>query len=214
MSYAGAIAALAQHLPSVLAALGPGQRERLLSLLRAASGASAPGLAQLRLVSFLVDALPVTHPVRRAAAADDAYLGAVVEDLDIETAFAQIERMWTAEVGVRNDPVDVAAVVHKRLLAVASYDGAHVRRLGHDPESAALIRLDGRYPAFQFAEDGTVPDVVVRVNRMLRAERDPWGVADWWLSTNAWLDVPPVALLGEDRDDHLLAAAAAVAGGD
>lgn len=44
------------------------------------------------------------------------------------------------------------------------------------------------YPAFQIDLDaGRVDPVVQRVNRLLGADEDPWGVASWWLSPGARL---------------------------
>ncbi len=51
--------------------------------------------------------------------------------------------------------------------------------------------------------------MVVAVNRLLDADDDPWGVADWWLGANAWLDAVPARLLGTPGEHGLLAAARA-----
>ena len=66
------------------------------------------------------------------------------------------------------------------------------------------------YPAFQF--DPLRRDVfpeVRTVNELLGAADDPWGVASWWVSTNARIDTAPLELVGTDRSEHLLAVAAA-----
>ena len=52
--------------------------------------------------------------------------------------------------------------------------------------------------------------MVLAVNRLLDADEDPWGVADWWLGGNARLGAVPAQLLGRGHDDLLAAAARAV----
>ncbi|MFJ5776137.1 hypothetical protein [Streptomyces sp. NPDC093094] len=89
-------------------------------------------------------------------------------------------------------------------------------RAGADPEAdAETVDLIGlpvgggrlRLPAFQFAADGRPRPVVLTVNRLLDARRDPWGVADWWLSPNAWLAEAPHLLLGTPREAEVIEAA-------
>lgn len=78
-----------------------------------------------------------------------------------------------------------------------------------------LIRLtDGQdtahVPAFQLDPVTGAPyPVVVEINRMLSADEDPWGAADWWLGSNVWLNAAPARLLGTGADDALLSAARA-----
>ncbi|MFJ9351893.1 hypothetical protein [Streptomyces sp. NPDC101237] len=78
-----------------------------------------------------------------------------------------------------------------------------------------LIRLtDGQdtahVPAFQLDPvTGDPYPVVVEINRMLSADEDPWGAADWWLGSNVWLNAAPARLLGTGADDALLSAARA-----
>lgn len=84
---------------------------------------------------------------------------------------------------------------------------------GQEPDPR-LIRLRGRrgeprWPAFQF-EGGLGPPlpVVLTVNELLDAERDPWGAADWWLAGNAWLEGEiPARLAGTAHDPRLVDAA-------
>ncbi|MEU7089620.1 hypothetical protein [Streptomyces achromogenes] len=84
--------------------------------------------------------------------------------------------------------------------------------------TAGLIRLrdpdDGfRYPRFQFRPGTAEPlPVVRRINALLRADRDPWGAADWWLGGNRWLGGVPAELLGVVPDDALERAAAELVG--
>ena len=81
----------------------------------------------------------------------------------------------------------VLGAVRERLLAAPAVDGDTVLRAGGDPYAPGLVRLRGeggalRLPAFQFSE-GTLPWLtVLEVNEVLRADTDPWGAADWWLS--------------------------------
>ncbi|MFI1098885.1 hypothetical protein [Streptomyces melanogenes] len=106
----------------------------------------------------------------------------------------------------------VLGAVRERLLAAPAVDGDTVLRAGGDPYAPGLVRLRGeggvlRLPAFQFSE-GTLPWLVVlEVNEVLRADTDPWGAADWWLSENAWLGTAPVRLLGTPGDRRLAATA-------
>lgn len=51
---------------------------------------------------------------------------------------------------------------------------------------------------------------MLAINAMLGAAADPWGVADWWLGPNLWLDAVPATLLGAGLDEQLLAAASVV----
>lgn len=111
---------------------------------------------------------------------------------------------------------EIGARVRARLLAAPSYTGEDLPASRGEPP-AHLIRLAGpdgtsRYPAFQFNQWGLPLPVVLTVNEILRAGEDPWGVADWWLSVNSWLARPPVELLGQGRDQDLVALARAVRG--
>jgi hypothetical protein len=67
------------------------------------------------------------------------------------------------------------------------------------------------YPAFQFdVERRTVFPEVRRVNELLRAVDDPWGVASWWISLHARLGERPMDLIGTGRADDLVEAAQAL----
>lgn len=69
-------------------------------------------------------------------------------------------------------------------------------------------------PVFQFDPAGRLLPEVRAVNDLLDAGADPWGVADWWLGPNAWLDAVPADLVGRGAGRLLLEAARAVAGED
>ncbi|QGV77441.1 hypothetical protein [Streptomyces ficellus] len=130
-------------------------------------------------------------------AVDDAYLGFRVEDLAV--LLVDGHRM----VG------PVLGPVRDRLLAVPAVGAETVRGRGGDPYARELIRLRGaggavRLPAFQFSGDGLPWLVVLEVNALLGADRDPWGAADWWLSGNAWLGTAPAELLGTGNDRRLV----------
>jgi hypothetical protein len=111
------------------------------------------------------------------------------------------------------DPPDPATTsADAMLLAAPALTAQQVRENGSDPDSDELIRLTAasgavRLPAFQFGSDGRPIRVVVKINRLLQADEDPWGVADWWLGANAWLNAVPADLLGQ-IDDELLTLAA------
>ncbi|MFD7315147.1 hypothetical protein [Streptomyces sp. NPDC059883] len=117
-------------------------------------------------------------------------------------------------------PAALMDLVRRRVLAatpVLSDDEA--RALGRHGAAPDLIRLDApggatAVPRFQFEPSGRPREVVVRVNQLLGADRDPWGVTAWWLATNVWLGDPPADLLGADRDDDLVACAGATLGED
>ncbi|HUP21816.1 MAG TPA: hypothetical protein VNB06_02610 [Thermoanaerobaculia bacterium] len=65
------------------------------------------------------------------------------------------------------------------------------------------------YPSFQFdLERRAVRPEVEAVNRLLEAAADPWGVASWWMSPNAWLGTArPMDLVGTERAGELQVAA-------
>jgi hypothetical protein len=63
-----------------------------------------------------------------------------------------------------------------------------------------------RYPAFQFDfTRGTTRPIVLKVNKLLDGEGDPWGVASWWVRSDTRLHgKSPRELLGTDRENDLL----------
>lgn len=111
-------------------------------------------------------------------------------------------------------------LIRDRLLSATSLSEAQVRDvLGQDPRHPHLIRLtrkggEVRLPSFQFQEDCTPVPLVLAINEVLRASKDPWGAADWWLGRNYWLGTAPAEVLGSVPDDELMAAARAVGEGD
>ncbi|MGW0331100.1 DUF3168 domain-containing protein [Streptomyces sp. NPDC003011] len=108
------------------------------------------------------------------------------------------------------------ASARERILSEPAVTADELRDgFGVEADEAELIRLrsqDGAelLPAFQFGPDGRSRTLVLTINGLLGAALDPWGVADWWLGPNLWLDAVPAALLGAGLDDQLLAAARVV----
>lgn len=112
-------------------------------------------------------------------------------------------------------PGEVTFWVGQWLLGEAALTEEELLGRGQSPDDPDLIRLerdDGteQWPAFQFGPDGAVLPVVKAVNRLLEADEDPWGAADWWLGHNQWLEAVPARLIGQISESRLLAAAHAV----
>ncbi|MFJ6982431.1 MULTISPECIES: hypothetical protein [unclassified Streptomyces] len=114
------------------------------------------------------------------------------------------------------DPAAVLAAARRRLLGEPSRAAAPAGspQAGQGPADVIVLTdpEDGRRsPEFQFDPDtGRPRDIVVQINRMLLADRDPWGAADWWLGGNTWLGGRPAALLGQVPDALLADAARAL----
>jgi hypothetical protein len=213
MAIEDAVNALPEHWDDVLARLGP-EKAAELTTLAGMLGGDDHHRAATRIAGLLMAGLPARHPVRRALVG--GYLlapGAI----DPGAVAAILSRRLTVSVpGELPTAAEILHAVTDRLLAAPAYSEQEVRRSGADPEDPVLIRLarpDGgrQWPAFQFApgQAGALP-VVRAINAMLGAAADPVGVADWWLSGNAWLSAQPSLLLGRDADDRLLSAARAV----
>ncbi|WP_416977608.1 CHAT domain-containing protein [Streptomyces sp. T028] len=106
---------------------------------------------------------------------------------------------------------DVIAAARRRLLAAPSREAAPAGAPPADVIVLADPDAGRRSPEFQFDPDtGRPREIVVRINRILLADRDPWGAADWWLGGNSWLGGAPAALLGRVPDDRLADAALAL----
>lgn len=101
------------------------------------------------------------------------------------------------------------------------------RRLGASPANREKINVRRRqsrllglprdggrrylFPAFQI--DATRQEIypeVEKINRLLDAANDPWGVASWWLAANGRLGTRPVDLVGTERAAELVPAARAL----
>jgi hypothetical protein len=213
------VATLRDHLEEVLLSVDAEQRERLAALverLTTEQDARARVSVVFELIDLLGAELPVDHPVRRAMAREDVRYGSAPADLepvllDLRQA---VREYWPGG----PDPDEMLRQAKERLLGAAMYSAGDVRAQGQDPGAAGLIRLrrdgDVLLPAFQFDRAGVPLPVVVEVNRILRADTDPWGVADWWLGRDPWLGAVPSALIGQVPDATLVSAARAVRGED
>lgn len=184
-----------------------------LALTRALLGRMAAGdawQAHHELSGLLLAVLPDDHPARTAMLAE--HPGVAVDDWT-ETARALLAQLDLG--GGRDVPIpeEVAFWATRRILRFPALSEDDLLSVGHDP--AGLIRLDrhdggAQWPAFQFGADGGPVPVVLTINRLLDVEEDPWGVADWWLGPNSWLEGVPARLLGTVADDLLISAARAV----
>jgi hypothetical protein len=235
MSTHKAIIALAQHWSGVVDALNTAGRAALAEILAEARAASDRRILKLRLVSLLIDALPVDHPVRRAAADDDTDLSTAVAEAASDEALAYLigvladleRRVFSNREAAEPEPAatvaQILAEARRRLLATPCLTREALVARGADPTEPNVIRLlaaDGtdRFPTFQFLASGATRPVVGRVNEILGAATDPWGVADWWLSAHSGLGRRPAELLtaadasvDEENAAELLTAARATA---
>jgi hypothetical protein len=179
--------------------------------------------AMLRLSTVLYDRLPAGHPVSIAMAGATLFTGPASPDSRLRDVAAALGAITALSAPTRPDedggpPPAVGQgdfdEVTDRLLAAPALTGQQVRDGGADPGEPGLIRLerpDGRQqiPAFQFSQAGEPIAVVLTINRLLDADDDPFGVADWWLGRNAWLDAVPADLIGQVDDAVLVRVARA-----
>jgi hypothetical protein len=191
--------------------LDPGARQALrerLAELRAAGGDREP--AADRAARTVLDALPADEAARlRQDGSPGRFAGA--------PSAALHEGYGTADLCMLvldGNPMvgPLLGPIRERLLQEPASPWAE----DTDPRLIVLSGADGRrrLPLFQF-EAGAMPwKVVLEVNSVLRADTDPWGAADWWLSRSAWWDGPPAGLLGRGRDAELLGAARALVAAD
>lgn len=186
------------------------------SLVRAGDDGVAARRALLRVKLALLP-LPLDSPVRAAVGNQHRYGTAGSVPVQ-ERAHALLCLVATPP----PDTVDAAtgevvAAVKRRLLAEPSRSAGELDTLtAADPLAAGLIRLADpergpRYLDFQFDPGGGAPlPVVQQVNRLLLADQDPWGAADWWLGGNRWPAGTPAELIGRVPDALLMAAARAM----
>jgi hypothetical protein len=212
------LAVLGDHLQEVLAGLGGSARMRLAELVtRLGEEGDANRRAELadELVTMLRHSLPPGHPVRAAVVAGELRHGAATPVRMDERALGELRATL---VGVKQAlapaPDQILEEARQRLLGVPAYTEQELRARG-GRLGTGLIRLrrpDGIevLPAFQFDRQGAPLPVVTEINRVLRADQDPWGVADWWLGRNALLGGVPAQLLRRVPDSALLGAARAV----
>jgi hypothetical protein len=201
------------------ATIGPLFSAEALALVRALLGRMTAGeeqdvwQAHNELSGLLLAVLPDDHPARTAMLAE--HRGATLVGDWTETARALLAQLDLG--GGRDVPIpeEVAFWATRRILESPALTEDDLRMIGHDPADTELIHLErhdgGRqWPDFQFGADGSPVPIVLTINRILDVEEDPWGVADWWLGRNAWLDGVPARLLGRVPDDVLVSAARAV----
>ncbi|GAB2719708.1 hypothetical protein [Kitasatospora kifunensis] len=216
---------LREHWDEVSAALGEQGRALLLTRLRSLAEARGDERATKRAlhgVKLALFPLPLEHPVRlaldgtRLVAADSHPAPQAAREL-LDWLATSID-LAPQPTSVSDDPSAVIiADAQRRLLAAPALGTTEVESL--QISGNGLIRLldaagEPRFPAFQFATDGSPLPVVTRINGLLLAERDPWGAADWWLAGNSWLGGTPAQLLGLVSDELLTAAALALTEGD
>ncbi|MER6996708.1 hypothetical protein [Streptomyces sp. NPDC000410] len=231
---------IGEHRESIRACLNDEQHELLVTRVRALADAPEGVMAirrALRGVEFALRPLPLEHPVRLAVdtgvrlteGAAGAHTAVQARELLVRLTepapgpAATPDPHPDQDAGRNTADVTtdvIVATVQRRLLAAPSLSPQEVRARCADDPPPELIRLDDpvrgdRYPAFQFTGRAGGPIAVVRqVNRLLLADVDPWGAADWWLSGNLWLGGPPASLLGEVPDEVLSGAARALVEGD
>ncbi|MGV4981601.1 hypothetical protein ACVB8X_00440 [Streptomyces sp. NRAIS4] len=214
-----------EHLDSIRAQLTDEQYQLLLARLRELADTPPDdprGVRRaLQAVRLSLVELPYDHPVREAL--DSVrYAGTATIGGPVVLRTRDLLARLTADPPRPPDTAAIIAAVERRLLHAPALSAAevHARYPGSAPPPE-LIRLadpdlGDRYPEFQFRPGGGAPyEVVLEVNRVLLADADPWGAADWWLSGNAWLGGgPPAALLGVRPDRDLVGAAVALVEGD
>jgi hypothetical protein len=198
---------LLDHLEDVRARLSEARRARLDALIRDLrdAGGDTAAISDLTVelrIELQLAGLPQDHPVRRALPTGSRLI----------PPFPVLH--W-GDVIARLQPEDLRRVIERRLLAVPAYRMDEVPE-PDDPDLIRLERADGdvQLPAFQFRESRQARPLVLRINRMLEADDDPWGVAGWWLGPNAWLGAVPAELLDRPREPDLILAARALFEGD
>ncbi|HEY5017778.1 MAG TPA: hypothetical protein VII59_13485 [Streptosporangiaceae bacterium] len=226
MAVEDAMVLLTEQWDDVIARLDGARGQELRGLITQIGGAEGTG-AVIRITQLLVSELPPEHPVRRALAEDDLYVGAPTDWAALRDLLVVVARTPDAEPVAGQDdasapagtvdetPAGILAEVTARLLRAPALTERDVRLRGADPADPGLLRLDRpdggqQWPSFQFAADGGPLSVVRTVNTLLGAETDPLGVADWWLGANPWLDGRPSDLIGDVPDEVVLRAARAV----
>ncbi|MGW8351897.1 hypothetical protein [Streptomyces wedmorensis] len=162
--------------------------------------------------------LPFDHPVR--AALESSRLVAAPPG-PASVAEARELLAWLSSPTLAPEPAGSGETRPDHLLHSAStFSAAEVRDRCGGPPPSELIRVPGtrdgdRYPQFQFRADAGVPhEVVLKINRLLLADIDPWGAGTWWLTDNSWLGGAPASLLGRLPDHRLVGAAAELVEGE
>jgi hypothetical protein len=221
VGYAGSVRALAQYWGEISSRLSADTVRLVISLAGQLERASAKDALQaIQEIGRVLDqVLPRDdHPVRRALDASEPRSATFTQDWR-ELASQLLTEAESSDLTGATAPAPSAAEVTfwtgRWLLGQAAFDEDDLRDRGQLPDDRDLIRLDRedggeQWPAFQFGPGGAALALVRTVNRLLDAGEDPWGVADWWLGHNQWLDGVPARLIGQIPDDLLIAAARAV----
>jgi hypothetical protein len=77
------------------------------------------------------------------------------------------------------------------------------RRAGY--AVAVVVRSEFRFPRFQFEPTGNLVPAAARVNRVLRANTQPWSVLTWWIYPDGrLLDRRPFELLNDPEAEPIL----------
>lgn len=221
MALEDVLRSLAEHWDDVLARLGPAEQAELVDLVATIGLGGDDALdAASDVTRLLLRSLPGDHLVRvaiRSGIRLSTGAGPVLP-AELRTRLGRLPGVVAGQPDgpQPTEPEDVWTAVRRRLLLTPSLSPAGLRTAGQDPQQPALIRLEGadgtvRIPRFQFGVDGAALPLVLRINQVLDVAGDPWGVADWWLGENAWLQAPPAGLIGVVDDALLLATAAATA---
>lgn len=212
MALAEALLVLVDGWDALLAGLDRDASEQVAQRaaeLVAAESSTAGARIGDHLLDIVAEHLPVDHPILAAMYAEGGVRFVSERRSNwpqIVAGFRQHLNQAAAVAYVRGDDPET------RLLAAPAYTPTDLESAGVDPALLDLIRLDApngsvRLPAFQF-DTGLRPlPLVLRINRLLDANSDPWGVADWWLGPNFWLGDRPVNLIDPAYEDTLLAAA-------
>ncbi|WP_405757495.1 hypothetical protein OG234_03525 [Streptomyces sp. NBC_01420] len=221
-SVSGTLRLIGEHRTAIREALGDQRYALLLTRLEAlATVASDDGRAFRRAwqgVRQILLELPFDHPARLPDSV--RLVGTAPEPAGVAVGAQELLALLLATPDPAPEPGVSDGTPDGILRAPAlSADEAHARCGGAAPPPE-LIRLadpqgGDRYPEFQFPTGcGTPYEIVLRINRLLLADVDPWGAAAWWLSGNTWLGGTPAALLGRRPDQELVVAAAALVEGD
>lgn len=216
---------LESHWTTVVTGLDGDDLGQLAGVLRemreeTAAGNPAAAARAVRRLKRTLSALPPDHPVAQALGGH-RYAAGTRELPSLPTIDAVLDVLGTPP----PDPAELLRAARRRLLAAPALTEAEHAALPGGPDRAGsrdtpegVIRLRDpergiRYPRFQFRPGTARPlPVVRRINVLLRADRDPWGAADWWLGGNRWLGGVPADLLGVLPDDTLERAAAELVG--
>jgi hypothetical protein len=207
--------ALRREWPSVLEAVGA-DRRALLNRLVTGLELDDPVDVRAALADELLDVLPGDHPVIEALRGNVMFGEGSVANVEVSLRRLR-ETAGGVSLGsarpVADPPDDFDRTVRADLRAFPAFTLGEL-----DPADASrpgLIRLPGaggaqiRLPAFQFDRQRRPRESVLRVNALLEAHADPWGVMCWWVYPHARLATAPANLLGHD-DDLVVRAAVAL----